>query len=70
VLWWALVLGTVLGGNLTAVGASANVVVIGIAQRSGNPVSFWDFTRRGAVVTAISFAISLGYLWLRYFVLS
>jgi Na+/H+ antiporter NhaD/arsenite permease-like protein len=60
----------VLGGNLTAVGASANVVVIGIAQRSGNPVSFWDFTRRGAVVTAISFAISLGYLWLRYFVLS
>ncbi|MDT7769414.1 MAG: hypothetical protein QOI30_2424, partial [Mycobacterium sp.] len=68
VLWWALILGTVLGGNLTAVGASANVVVLGIAQRAGNPVSFWDFTRRGAVVTAVSFVISVGYLWLRYFV--
>jgi Na+/H+ antiporter NhaD/arsenite permease-like protein len=70
VLWWALILGTVLGGNLTAVGASANVVVVGIAQRAGSPVSFWAFTRRGAVVTAVSFVISVGYLWLRYFVLS
>jgi len=67
VLWWALILGTVLGGNLTAVGASANVVVVGIAQRAGHPVSFWDFTKRGAVVTGVSFAISVGYLWLRYF---
>jgi Na+/H+ antiporter NhaD/arsenite permease-like protein len=70
VLWWALILGTVLGGNLTAVGASANIVVIGIAQRTGNPISFWDFTRKGAVVTATSLALSVGYLWLRYFVLA
>jgi len=70
VLWWALLLGTVLGGNLTAVGASANIVVVGIAQRSGNPVSFWDFTKRGAVVALVSAVISVGYLWLRYFVLS
>ncbi|UQX13203.1 ArsB/NhaD family transporter [Candidatus Mycobacterium methanotrophicum] len=69
VLWWALLLGTVLGGNLTPIGASANVVVVGIAQRAGSPVSFWDFTRRGAVVTAVSFVLSLGYLWLRYFAL-
>jgi Na+/H+ antiporter NhaD/arsenite permease-like protein len=70
VLWWALLLGTVLGGNLTSVGASANIVAVGIAQRAGHPVSFWDFTRRGAVVTGISFALSLGYLWLRYFALN
>jgi len=70
VLWWALILGTVLGGNLTAVGASANIVVMGIAERVGNPVSFWEFTRKGAVVTAVSLAISVGYLWVRYFVLS
>jgi Na+/H+ antiporter NhaD/arsenite permease-like protein len=70
VLWWALIMGTVMGGNLTAVGASANVVVMGIAQRSENPVSFGEFTRKGAVVTAISAAISVGYLWLRYFVLN
>jgi Na+/H+ antiporter NhaD/arsenite permease-like protein len=67
VLWWALLLGTVLGGNLTPIGASANVVAVGIAKRAGHPVSFWDFTRRGAVVTAVSFALSVGYLWLRYF---
>lgn len=66
VLWWALALGTDLGGNLTAVGASANVVVIGIAQRAGNPISFWQFTRKGAIVTAMSLALSAGYLWLRY----
>lgn len=47
VLWWALLLGTVLGGNLTSVGGSANIVAVGIAQRAGHPVSFWDFTRGG-----------------------
>jgi Na+/H+ antiporter NhaD/arsenite permease-like protein len=67
VLWWALLLGTVLGGNLTSVGASANIVAVGIAQRAGHPVSFWDFTRRGVVVTGVSFLLSVGYLWLRYF---
>jgi len=69
VLWWALLLGTVLGGNLTAIGASANVVVIGIAERAGNPISFWEFTRKGAVVTTISLVLAAVYLWLRYFVL-
>lgn len=66
VLWWALALGTDLGGNLTAVGASANVVVLGIAERAGSPISFWEFTRKGAVVTAVSGVLCVGYLWLRY----
>ncbi len=70
VLWWALILGTVLGGNLTALGASANVVILGIARRAGHPISFWQFTRKGAVVTATSLAISVGYLWVRYFLLA
>lgn len=67
-LWWALALGADLGGNLTAVGASANVVVIGIAKRNDTPISFWRFTRTGMVVTAITIAIAAPYLWLRYFV--
>lgn len=70
VLWWALIAGTVMGGNLTAVGASANVVVMGIAGRAGYPVSFGQFTRKGAVVTAVSLLISVGYLWVRYFLLA
>jgi Na+/H+ antiporter NhaD/arsenite permease-like protein len=70
VLWWALAIGTGFGGNLTAVGASANVVIIGIARRADNPISFWEFTRKGTVVTVISFVLAAVYLWLRYFVLS
>ena len=69
VLWWALALGADFGGNLTAVGASANVVMLGIARRSNHPISFWEFTRKGAVITAVSIAISAIYLWLRYFMI-
>ncbi|OBG67329.1 SLC13 family permease [Mycobacterium sp. E3339] len=69
VLWWALALGTDFGGNLTAVGASANVVILGIAKRADNPISFWEFTRKGAIVTVMSVVLSAVYLWLRYFVL-
>ena len=67
-LWWALALGADFGGNLTAVGASANVVMLGIARRTDNPISFWEFTRKGIVVTAVSVALTAVYLWLRYFV--
>ncbi|MBB4685490.1 ArsB/NhaD family transporter [Amycolatopsis jiangsuensis] len=67
-LWWALALGADFGGNLTAVGASANVVMLGIAARSGTPISFWQFTRKGAVVTLLTVALAAPYLWLRYFV--
>ena len=69
-LWWALALGADLGGNLTAVGASANVVVLGIAKRAGSPISFWEFTRKGAIVTLITVVLAAPYLWLRYFVLA
>ena len=66
-LWWALALGADLGGNATAVGASANVVVIGIAARNGHPISFWRFTRYGAVVALVTIAVAWLYLWLRYY---
>ncbi|WP_329408194.1 ArsB/NhaD family transporter [Nocardia vinacea] len=69
-LWWSLTLGSDFGGNLTAVGASANVVMLGIAARAGAPISFWEFTRKGAVVTAITIVVAAPYLWLRYFVAS
>jgi Na+/H+ antiporter NhaD/arsenite permease-like protein len=69
VLWWALALGADFGGNLTAIGASANVVMLGIARRAGYPISFWEFTRKGALITVVSIALSALYLWLRYFVI-
>jgi Na+/H+ antiporter NhaD/arsenite permease-like protein len=70
VFWWSLALGGDLGGNLTAVGSSANIVMIGIALRSGYSISFWEFTRKGIVITTISTVLCGLYLWLRYFVLA
>jgi Na+/H+ antiporter NhaD/arsenite permease-like protein len=66
VLWWALALGADLGGNATLIGASANVVVAGIAARNGVRIGFWQFTRYGVVVAGVTLAISAGYLLLRY----
>ena len=70
VLWWALALGADLGGNATLVGASANVVVAGIAARNGTVIGFWEFTRRGLVIAAATLAVSTLYLWFRYFLLA
>jgi Na+/H+ antiporter NhaD/arsenite permease-like protein len=70
VLWWALALGADLGGNATSIGASANVVVLGVAERSGHEIPFVRFLRFGLPVTAVSIAISLAYLWVRYFAFS
>ncbi|WP_037356880.1 ArsB/NhaD family transporter [Amycolatopsis orientalis] len=67
-LWWSLALGADFGGNMTAVGASANVVVLGLAARAGAPISFWEFTKKGAVVTLLTVLVAAPYLWLRYFV--
>ena len=66
VLWWALALGADLGGNATAIGASANVVVLGIAARAGHPIGFWEFTKYGIVVTVVTVSLCAPYLWLRY----
>jgi Na+/H+ antiporter NhaD/arsenite permease-like protein len=67
VLWWSLALGADLGGNATAIGASANVVILGLAQRAGQPISFWEFTKYGAVVAVATMLVCMPYLWLRYF---
>ncbi|HEY6739499.1 MAG TPA: ArsB/NhaD family transporter [Actinopolymorphaceae bacterium] len=66
VLWWALALGADLGGNATAIGASANVVVLGIAKRNGHPITFWEFTKYGLVVAGLTVLLCYPYLWLRY----
>ncbi|MCG5212624.1 ArsB/NhaD family transporter [Streptosporangium sp. KLBMP 9127] len=68
VLWWALALGADLGGNATAVGAAANVVILGIAARNRTPISFWEFTKYGLIVTVVTVALATPYLWLRYLV--
>ena len=66
-LWWAFALGADFGGNGTAVAASANVVALGMAARTGHRISFWQFTRYGIVVTILSTTLAWIYVALRYF---
>lgn len=67
-LWWALALGACLGGNGTAIGASANVTTIGLAEKAGTRISFAEFTRFGAAVATLTLVISsvflAGYVYL------
>ncbi len=68
-LWWALSLGACLGGNGTVIGASANVVVLGIAARNGYSISFMEFLKIGMLVLFITVAIGTAFLWFNYVVL-
>jgi Na+/H+ antiporter NhaD/arsenite permease-like protein len=65
-LWWALSLGACLGGNGTAIGASANVVVIGIAHREGVRITFGEFLKVGAVIMFSTVLAGSLMLWVRY----
>ncbi|WP_138315938.1 SLC13 family permease [Rhodoluna limnophila] len=66
-LWWALAFGADFGGNMTIVGASANVVAVGLAHASGYKISFWQFAKYGVPVTVVSTAMALPYVLIRYF---
>jgi Na+/H+ antiporter NhaD/arsenite permease-like protein len=68
-LWWALSLGACLGGNGTVIGASANVVVLGIAARNGYTISFVEFLKVGMLVLFVTVAIGSAFLWLNFVIL-
>ncbi|HZD16598.1 MAG TPA: ArsB/NhaD family transporter [Actinomycetota bacterium] len=70
VLWWALAIGADLGGNATSIGASANVVALGVAERSGFKIRFAQFLRYGLPTVVLTVGISIAYLWVRYFALA
>ncbi len=62
ILWWALVLGACFGGNLTMLGASANIVTVGIAKKYKHNISFFEFMRSSALIALITLVISSIYL--------
>jgi len=62
ILWWALALGACFGGNLTMVGASANIVAVGSAKQSGVNISFLEFMKSSALITLVTLSISSIYL--------
>lgn len=65
-LWWSLALGACLGGNGTLIGASANLVVAGLAERAGQPIRFLPFMLMAFPLMLASIGVSSVYLWWRY----
>ncbi|MED4729420.1 ArsB/NhaD family transporter [Aneurinibacillus migulanus] len=65
-LWWSLALGACLGGNGTLIGASANVIVAGMAAKEGHHISFLKFMAIGFPLMILSIVISTIYVYLRY----
>lgn len=68
-VWWALSLGACFGGNGTLIGASANVIVAGMATRNGNPISFIGFMAWSMPIMLLTVAIATAYLYVEYFML-
>jgi Na+/H+ antiporter NhaD/arsenite permease-like protein len=68
-IWWSLALGACLGGNGTAIGASANVIVVGMSERAGRPITFLRFMLYGMPIMIVTVAVAMLYVWLRYYVL-
>lgn len=64
VLWWALALGACLGGNGTMIGASANVVTVGMAERAGYHISFMDYAKMAFPPMFITIVLCMGWLLL------
>ena len=65
-LWWCLSLGACLGGNMTIIGAAANVIVSENAAKEGHPISFMKFLAYGIPIVLISLLISTAYIYLRF----
>ncbi len=66
-IWWTLALGACFGGNGTLIGATANVVVAGISEKQGYPLSFWHFFKIGFPLMLISIIISNIYIYFKFY---
>ena len=65
-LWWCLSLGACLGGNMTIIGAAANVIVSETSAKEGHPMKFFQFMKYGVLVVLISLLISSLYIYIRF----
>lgn len=67
-MWWCLSLGACLGGNMTIIGAAANVIVSETASKSGHNISFLRFMKYGMLITLVSLILSSIYIYLRFLI--
>ncbi|MFT5698991.1 MAG: Na+/H+ antiporter NhaD/arsenite permease-like protein [Desulforhopalus sp.] len=68
-VWWALALGACLGGNGSPIGASANVIIIGLSEKAGHKITFMQFLKYGLPVMILTIFLSMIYLYVRYYIL-
>ncbi|KAG1678649.1 hypothetical protein FOA52_012656 [Chlamydomonas sp. UWO 241] len=66
VLAWALAFGACLGGNGTLIGASANIVTVGLAEKDGHHISFVKWLYAGVPVMVVTVAVANVYMLVRY----
>jgi Na+/H+ antiporter NhaD/arsenite permease-like protein len=66
VLWWGLVIGANLGGNMTPIGSPSNVITIGVSEQEGYPISFNQFLKMGFLLTILYFIIAMAYIYVRF----
>lgn len=69
-VWWALALGACLGGNGSPIGASANVIVVGLSEKAGHKITFMEFLKYGLPVMIMTVFLSMIYIYVRYYVLN
>ena len=67
-LWWSLALGACLGGNGTLIGASANVIVVGLATQEGYSITFVNYFKVAFPLMLLSMVISSIYIYVRYLI--
>lgn len=67
-IWWCLSLGACLGGNMTIIGAAANVIVSETADAAGHPISFLRFMKYGVFITFISLVLSTCFIYFKYLI--
>ncbi len=69
-VWWSLALGACLGGNGSPIGASANVIIVGMAEKAKKPISFMKFVAYGFPIMVETLLVSMLYIWVRYYLLA
>jgi len=65
-VWWGLVIGANLGGNMTPIGSPSTIIAIGVSEQEGCLIPFNRFLKIGLGLTMLHFMISMLYLYIRY----
>jgi Na+/H+ antiporter NhaD/arsenite permease-like protein len=63
-LLFGTIIGTTVGGNITPIGASANIVGVGLLKKNGYKINFWEFVKIGLPFTIAAVIAAAGFIWL------